>query len=363
MKILFLAPLPPPVTGHSLISKLLLDDLSRRHEVEPVDLSHGSLHDGSVTWRRLGAVFSAIRQARRGRRADALYLTISETLAGNLKDLAFYLAAGGNLRRLIVHLHGGSIDRLLFRKRPWVRRINAHFLGKVAAVVISGPAHASIFTGLVPAERVHTVFNFAPDDMFVSAGEVEAKFARTRPLRVLYLSGMAAAKGCLDLLDAWCRLAPEQRSAIELDFAGRFDSEADRDAFLQRIDGMDGVRYHGVVDEADKRSLFKGAHVFCLPSTMFEGQPISILEAYASGCAAIASGQPGIRGVFQDGENGFETVPGSAESIAAALTAALEAGDGVGEMGMSSWRAANERYRKERYLREMEAIFESTAAR
>jgi hypothetical protein len=53
MKVLFLAPLPPPMTGHSLVSKALLDHLAETHEVVPVDLSTGSSNDGSVTPRRL----------------------------------------------------------------------------------------------------------------------------------------------------------------------------------------------------------------------------------------------------------------------------------------------------------------------
>ena len=210
---------------------------------------------------------------------------------------------------------------------------------------------------------MHTVFNFAPEDMFVPAAEMETKFAEPRPLRVLYLSGMGAGKGSLDLLEAWNLLTPEQRAAIQIDFAGRFDTEAERDWFLGRIEGMEGVRYRGVVDDAAKRALFKQSHVFCLPSNMFEGQPISILEAYASGCAVIASGQPGIRDVFQDGMNGIETVPGSAESIASALGAALEAGDRIGQIGKHNWEIADRRYRKERYLQEMEAIFDAAARR
>jgi hypothetical protein len=48
---LAIAPLPPPITGHSLLSQLLADALREAHETEVVNLSIGSLHDGRVTTR------------------------------------------------------------------------------------------------------------------------------------------------------------------------------------------------------------------------------------------------------------------------------------------------------------------------
>jgi glycosyltransferase involved in cell wall biosynthesis len=48
---------------------------------------------------------------------------------------------------------------------------------------------------------------------------------------------------------------------------------------------------------------------------MLEGQPISILEAYASGCVVITTGQAGIRDIFTDGINGYEVQPDDQQSI------------------------------------------------
>ena len=363
MRVLFLAPLPPPVTGHSLISKILLDALAERHRVDPVDLSVGSQHDGSVSARRIKEVAKAVSATARNKRdADVIYLTISETLAGNLKDLAIYLACGHRLKNMVVHLHGGSIGRLLFESWPIIKRVNAFFLRRMAAVIISGPAHRSIFEDAVAPERLPVVFNFAPDDLLVDEDVLAGKFAAVDRLKVLYLSGMAAEKGSHDLLDAYALLEPAERAKMQLDFAGRFDSDADRAQFLERIAGMSGVSYHGIVDDARKRQLFADSHVFCLPSSMFEGQPISILEAYASGCVVIASRQPGIRDIFTDGANGFEVTPGDPPSIAAALRKALAAND-LADIAAHNRESAVQRYTRERYVDEMEDILLRAAAR
>jgi glycosyltransferase involved in cell wall biosynthesis len=204
--------------------------------------------------------------------------------------------------------------------------------------------------------------NSAQDHMFVDEHRVAGKFADARPLRVLYLSSMTPPKGYLDLMEAWLRIGHDVRSRLRLDFAGRFDADADRLTFLSRIAGVEGVQYHGLVNEEQKRCLFAQAHVFCLPTRMFEGQPISILEAYASGCVVVTTGQSGIRDVFADGVNGFEVLDGSVESIAAVLSTISGEPDRLREMAVTNRRTAGERYRESMFTESVSRVLEGRSA-
>jgi glycosyltransferase involved in cell wall biosynthesis len=63
--------------------------------------------------------------------------------------------------------------------------------------------------------------------------------------------------------------------------------------------------YHGdssaciIVDGPGKKNLFSEAHIFCLPTYYpYEGQPIAILEAFASGCVVITTNHSGISDFF-----------------------------------------------------------------
>ena len=363
MKILLIAPLPPPITGHSLASQVLRDGLIGAHEVATVDLSVGSNSDGRVTSRRIVEVAKVLREVRRNRRgADAVYLTISESVAGNVKDLAIYLACAGLLGRTCIHLHGGSIKRLLFDRHPLLRVVNAAFLRRIGGAIISGRAHGQIFGDMLDARRLHIVPNFASDELFVSESVVAEKFRHRRPLRVLYLSGMQEEKGYADLLDAYLALPERVRSSIRLDFAGRFATDGERSRFEARIAREPGAQYHGLVNDARKRELFARAHVFCLPTAMFEGQPISILEAYASGCVVVTTGQAGIRDVFEDGVHGVEIEPRSPASIAAALERLNADGEALGAIGAANRREAEGAYRTTTYTNAVRAILESLAA-
>jgi glycosyltransferase involved in cell wall biosynthesis len=362
MKVLFIAPFPPPVTGHSLAARVFHDDLVRTHQVAAIDLSFGSSHDGALSVRRVvevGRVIGRVLRERRG--ADVVYLTISESVAGNLKDLLIYLVLAGRLGRVYVHLHGGGIKKLLFDRHPVLRWLNKSAIRRLGGVILTGQAHQQIFTGMIDERRVHVVPNFAQDDMFVSPDVIVRKFGEPRPLRVLYASGMTEPKGYLDLVDAYLRLGAAEQGLIRLDFAGRFATAEEHERFVDLTGGLGGIRYHGVVDGEVKRRLFAEAHVFCLPTKMLEGQPISILEAYASGCVVVTTGQDGIRDVFADGRNGVEVPVDSPADLATALAELAGRGPGLLPIALENRRLAERRYRTSIFNRALGAIVAPTA--
>ena len=307
MKILYLAPLPPPITGHSIASKVLLEHLQGQHSVEVVDLMEGSKHDGTVTVQRLIAILKVILKVMiSARRADCLYLTISESIAGNLKDRLIYIVIGKLNKHTVIHLHGGSFGRLILDRFHILFKLNRFFISKIGGVVVSGPSHVAIFDNLISSDRIHKIPNFAQGFMFVRLEEIEKKFSEgIGKVRVLYVSGMTAGKGYLKLLEAYEALSDPIKSRIQLDFAGKFDSEIDRYHFTNRISGQADIKYHGIVSDKVKAKLFAEAHIFCLPTSFLEGQPISIIEAYASGCVVLSTPRPGILDIFEPLENGY----------------------------------------------------------
>jgi glycosyltransferase involved in cell wall biosynthesis len=360
MRILFLAPLPPPLTGHSLVSKVLLEHLQKSHDVTVVDIGRHSQHFGGVTGRRILAVLSLLREVRRGaRNCDAIYLTIAESLAGNIKDLCIYLVCLPRLDRVVIHLHGGTIKSHLFDRRPWLRRVNAWFLRRIAGALISGRSHLSIFDGMIARDRVHIVPNFAPEQVFRSDDEIKARFASTNPLRIQYLSLMTPAKGYLVLADGYAALSPATRAKTRLSFAGRFETDEARNAFETRIAGIEGARYEGEVDDAAKRRLFGEAHVFCLPTMFKEGQPISILEAYASGCVVMTTTPPGVLDVFDPEANGVAIEANSAPAIRENIERLLENTSRLEEIGLRNARTARVNYTERKFAGAVMTILES----
>jgi glycosyltransferase involved in cell wall biosynthesis len=357
VKILFIAPLPPPVHGQSVVSRALLDDLARDNEMLVVDFSKPSMAMGAESPRRFVEVLSVLRQVgMKQLSAERIYLTISESLLGNVKDLVIYALCFRKLSKMSIHLHGGSIKRITWDRWPLLFRLNRPFIRRLGNVILSGPSHLTIFDGLIARERVHIVPNFAPEYLFVEEAEIRNKFRQTTPLRILYISNFILEKGYADLLDAFLSLDDSHRSRVQIDFAGRFDNVRDERTFLDRIAGHEQLCYHGLVDDEAKRRLFLAAHAFCLPTAMFEGQPISILEAYAAGCVVVTTGQTGILDVFTDGINGFEVEPSQPSSIAAAISRMCEPTAPLTEIAVSNNRLAREQYRAATYTAALREI-------
>jgi glycosyltransferase involved in cell wall biosynthesis len=362
VKLLLIAPLPPPATGHSIAAKTLLDALERRHTVTVVNLSKEGFRHGVDSIARIADVARILVKVRREKEtADVIYLTISESLAGNIKDLLIYAICFAKLPQFVIHLHGGSIKKVLFDRSVLLRRINKFFLSRLGGAVILGESHREIFSSLVAADRIHIVPNSAADDVFLSEGAVRAKFASDDRLRVLFLSNLIEGKGHVELVEAYRALDVDLRARVQIDFAGAFESDRERDLFEQQIRGLDGVYYHGVVEGRAKLDLLSSAHILCLPTSLFEGQPISILEAYAAGCVVMTTAQGGIPDVFKGGVNGYQIEPKSADSIRQSLERALTERDRLLPIALSNMTSARQTHSASTYSSALIDIVEGLA--
>jgi N-acetyl sugar amidotransferase len=364
MRILFIVPLPEPTTGMSLACKVLLDRIPHDHQIDLVDLSKREFKQGINSIERLAGVFRILWRVWRTRKpADVIYFTVSESIAGNLKDLLIYVLCLRQLAHMVIHLHGGaSMRSQILRKGSLLRAVNALFLRRLGGVIILGESQLDIYSGIVPRNRIHIVPNFAEDHLFVRTENIARKFEDTNPLRLLFLSNMLQGKGHLELLEAFFGLDEQMKASIRIDFAGGFESPKDQTRFLARIAGEGRIRYHGTVAGERKTELLQQAHVFCLPTYYaHEGQPISILEAYASGCAVITTDHSGIRDVFRHETNGLEVAKMSTTDLRTAITTAVAEPERLRRMATTNLKAALENYRTSEYSKKLLSIIDAAA--
>lgn len=358
MRLLLLGPLPEPTTGHSLAFKVLRDQLAARHEVKTVNLSEPRMVRSSLP---LTTAIRTLRRAvaihRAGRSSDVIYLTIAESLLGNLKDLLFYAVCFRRLRRFVIHLHGGSIRHDVFERYPLLAALNRFFLRRLGGAIVLSDTHRAIFESYIAPERTWTVANYSDPEIVTDQASIDAKFAGS-PITILYLSNFIAQKGYLDLLDAYQRLDEATRNDIRLEFAGAFDTDADRRDFVERIAGDPRIRFHGKVTGEAKRALLTASHVLCLPTRFREGQPLVILEAYAAGCAVVATPMGGIPDILTDGINGFFFPPGDIERLGATLAALPSQRDMLHEMALNNHRTATRRYTVAAYAEGVESVMD-----
>jgi glycosyltransferase involved in cell wall biosynthesis len=365
-RILFCAPLPPPTTGQSLACALLIKSLIKNSEVQIVNLSKPTFRQGINSLKRVNEIFKIFFKVDQKKAlSNILYFTVSESIAGNLKDLVIYAICWRQLDRMVIHLHGGAGMRVIMSsKHPLLRALNSFFLKRLGAVIVLGDRLRSIYEGMVPPSRLHAVPNFSEDEFFVPPKVIDEKFASVEPLRLLFLSNLLPGKGHMELLVALSQLAPEVCQRLHVDFAGGFESTEDEARFRKQAKAIKHmqINVHGIVHGEHKRDLLRKAHLFCLPTYYpYEGQPISILEAYASGCAVMTTDHSGIFDTFTPGVNGIEVKPRSPDSIAQAIEHALANTHELCGYAKHNLQQAQQKYRASTHVEALEKIIFSVA--
>jgi len=301
MNILFIAPLPPPITGHSKCAELLYKHLKLDNHVKLVNLSKNNFKNGKFDFFRflqILKIFFLIFKYKN--KCDKVYFTISQSFGGNIKDLLIYIILINKLDKTTIHLHGGSIKTNLFDKYNLIYKINNFFYNKIKNIVILGESHIKIFDAIVNINNIYIVKNFYEKIFLLNINEINIKFneINIKKLKILFLSNMQKEKGYLHIINAISLMNINYLNNFEFHFAGKFDNIKDKLEFKSKIDYQTNIFYHDFVDGSIKKELLKNTHILCLPTTFLEGQPISIIEAYASGLVVLAPLQGGIVDIF-----------------------------------------------------------------
>jgi glycosyltransferase involved in cell wall biosynthesis len=143
----------------------------------------------------------------------------------------------------------------------------------------------------VPPARIHVVGAGYREDLFYARGRDTQTEAA-----LLYVGKLSAAKGLPWLLDAFERVLA-RRPAIQLHVAGSGTGE-EADALRSRMDRMaPAVVQHGQLAQSELAELARRCTVCVLPS-LYEGLPLVLVEALASGCRLVATALPGIMAEF-----------------------------------------------------------------
>jgi glycosyltransferase involved in cell wall biosynthesis len=216
------------------------------------------------------------------------------------------------------------------RYRLPTRWANAATYRRNARVIaVSDGVAASIRSPLVrPAVPVEVVVHGADTSLVVTGAGARAEARRRLGLPpdapvVGSVGNFTAKKDQATLVRAFAALPPELAEA-RLVLVGLGPLEDDLRALAASEGVASRVLFPGSRD--DVFDLLPGFDVFAL-SSRFEGLPISLLEAMATGVAPVVTAVGGIPEVVTDGRDGLLVPPGEPAALAVALARVL--GDGA----------------------------------
>lgn len=289
-----LGPLPPPMTGMEAATLRLLAELERArpHQIRWRHLD--TAVNRSLSDRERFQLRKMFRLVLQFVTASGLaiggydaYAPISQNTLGLIRDVILLAPFRLMRRRIIVHLHGGVLDQVLVGLPPAVRTAVEWVVSTdEARGVVVTQALQHCFEPLLPPDRIFVVPN-SPD-----APERLREKPPSPPLRVLFLGNLFAAKGYRELAAAALSLA-EAGEMIVLEIAGEPFLAEDAE-WVREFGSRSGITMLGYVGGVDKWEALQRAHVLAQPSVAPEGQPLSILEGMAAGCAIVATAHEGI---------------------------------------------------------------------
>lgn len=137
---------------------------------------------------------------------------------------------------------------------------------------------------------------------------------------ILCVGRLAYRKGLSDLIEAMRLLSGTLKTKLVLVGSGPLEQRLRRQVIRYGL--QDRVEFYGQINNKQKLAeVYRGALVYVQPS-WYEGLPVTILEAAASGVPVIATSVSGNVEVIESGENGM-LVPARAPSELAKAIAQL----------------------------------------
>jgi glycosyltransferase involved in cell wall biosynthesis len=200
-------------------------------------------------------------------------------------------------------------------------------------------------------ETLRYVPNFfeSADDAPVAAGAIAA-LREARGRHILYFGRLSPEKGVDVLIDA--AAAANAPLTIVGDGPQRAALEAQARALGARC------LFTGHLKGAALWAEVEAATAIALPSIWYEIAPKSVLEAQARGKPVVTTRIGGLPELVEDGENGLLVEAGDRVGLADALRRVLATDEGaLAAMGAKGRQQATTRFTRDRYYREMTALY------
>lgn len=289
------------------------------------------------------AVTDAWRVFRAARQADVVHVqTALMPLPPLLRAIA--LCAAGRLggARVLCHVHSGRVNsgRTEAFDPGRLTRALLHGLAVAHGVLTCANLGTATLRRLVPGVPVETVDNAVDVDAFRpqpgEPGEVV----------VLFVGTLSQRKGLADLIEAARLLVERGVEGWRLMVVGGANEVGDAEADALRAAGAAaGVSdaFVGPLAGQALRDRIASAGVFVLPSH-WEGQPIALLEAMASGVPVVATTVGAVPDVVRDGVDGLLVEPHRPHELADALHGLIKDEAERGRLGASARARVVERH-------------------
>ena len=337
-RLVVIGPLPPPYHGVTVSTSLVVANpyLRGRFTIEHLDTSDHRSNANVGKWdvtnvalasKNLGSLLARLRG-----RPGVVYLPLSQSLPGLIRDSLFVHASAMRKWKVALHLRGSDFRDLYESSRPSVQSWIEKTLARADGVAVMGKSLRWVFDGLVPPDRIHVVANGTPD--VATGGRVGGGTT------VLFLSNLRRRKGIVEAVEA-AVLALRDHSSARFLFVGDWEDRAlEREVRSRAREGGDRIVFRPAISGPSKNQVLTRSSIFLFPPVEREGHPRVVLEALAAGLPIVTTDRGAISETVVDGECGFVLRDPVPDQLADRIGLLLRDSELRERMG----RAARERY-------------------
>ena len=360
--IVMVSAFPPPVTGQSLAAKLLRDGLESSG-FRVISLDFGKTIGDQSVWKRIcqlaGIEWRLLKSCIREHDC-IIYLQLGHGRLAIIRDIFLMATSWLTRHPSIGHVHGSGFRNAYDSLSLPLRVIVKFLIEKLDAAIVLSESLKEMFDGLIQRSRVFVVDNGIDPNFVSMTNECIVRKPRSTGMNILFLSNFLTAKGFSTLLKT-AVLAQERRCDWHFHFVGARipNQDVDIDTFV-REHHLQNVTIDDVLEGESKHEAYRDADVFVLPS-VYEGQPLCILEAMFESLPVVTTRIGGIPEIFSSDESCVIYVePENPEALYDAfnrLSASPELCRSMGERGR---HIAQTRFTAERHIAQMIQIFDKS---
>jgi glycosyltransferase involved in cell wall biosynthesis len=256
---------------------------------------------------------------------------------GLLRGVRYGCYQGSKVGTAVLSLMVGVHRRL----RTWTNMVDCY-------IALTEFARAKLIEGGLPADRIRVKPNFVLPD----PGPKQA-----RGDYALFVGRLVIAKGVLSMIKAWAQMP----RPVPLVIAGDGPCRAQLESEL-KAGKLPSVNYLGRLSRQDTLAAMKNARFLIFPSEWYEGFPVTMAEAFASGVPVICSRLGSMQEIVADGRTGLHFQAGDPQDLAKKVEWAWEHPEEMDAMGHQARLEFEKKYTAARNIEMLEEIYESAIA-
>lgn len=178
-----------------------------------------------------------------------------------------------------------------------------------------------------------------------------------KKIKFLYTGRLEKQKGIEHLFEA-CVILRKINKNFKVLLVGDGSRKKHLEGLNKKLNLNNHVFFLGKLYGDDLVRIYHESHVFILPS-LWEGLPLTLLEAWASGLPVIVTDVGGIPDVCMNEENGLIVPPKNPQAISSTMLALIKNGKLRKKLGKNGRETVEKHYSWVKISRKIEGVYES----